>query len=127
MTEFSHNLRRSILNNMIFLQCSIETNVLNFSGKKEDLASSSEDEDSGKGETRTVTTSLSAVLGLIKESAQEDNERARHSAEKQMIGPEDPRMKKIPDTITNPWDNLDTKSKVRFCRSRGNSEWMIND
>ncbi len=76
------------------------------------MASSSEDEDSGKGETRTVTTSLSAVLGLIKESAQEDNERERHSVEKQMIGPEDPRMKKIPDTLTNPWDNLDTKSKA---------------
>ncbi len=76
------------------------------------MASSSEDEDSGKGETRTVTTSLSAVLGLIKESAQEDNERVRHSVEKQMIGPEDPRMKKIPDTLTNPWDNLDTKSKA---------------
>ena len=82
------------------------------------MASSSEDEDSSKGETRTVTTSLSAVLGLIKESAQEDNERVRHSVEKQMIGPEDPRMKKIPDTLTNPWDNLDTKSKASILNNR---------
>ena len=92
-----------------------------FSGKKEDLASSSDDEDSGKGETRTVTTSLSAVLGMIKESASEDTDRTRYSSEPQQIGPQDPResskMSKIPDTITNPWDNLDTKSKVEKLKS----------
>ena len=91
------------------------------SGKKEDLASSSEDEDSGKGETRTVTTSLSAVLGMIKESASEDTDRSRYSSEPPQIGPQDPRdkskMSKIPDTITNPWDNLDTKSKVEKLKS----------
>eukprot|EP00088_Acartia_fossae_P005675 TRINITY_DN1255_c0_g2_i2.p1 TRINITY_DN1255_c0_g2~~TRINITY_DN1255_c0_g2_i2.p1 ORF type:complete len:1840 (-),score=597.38 TRINITY_DN1255_c0_g2_i2:454-5973(-) len=86
-----------------------------YSGKKDDLASSSEEEGDGGKETRMVSTSLSAVLGRIKENVTEEMSQNKQRE----IGPtgaERP-LANIPDTISNPWNTMDTKQKVEKLKS----------
>ena len=104
-----------------------------FSGKKEDIHS--DDDDAGhRGpvkETRTVNTSLSAVLGMLKEEntsggldvpAGGDSGGADYSDPLNRVletegAPRSQAFPDVPDSIANPWGAMDTKVKSSHFKS----------
>lgn len=96
-----------------------------FSGKKEDIRSSEdegeeeEEAESTARETRTVNTSLSAILGRIKESVGEEMNPDSDPLNRVLETQHQPRpaFPEIPDTIDNHWGSMDTQIKADHLKS----------
>ena len=107
---------------------SIKCFIAYFSGKKDDIKSSDDEEgeddndrSSSGRETRTVNTSLSAILGRIKESAGEemnpDSDPLNRVLETPNYNVKKPGLAEIPDTIHNHWDTMDTQIRADHLKS----------
>jgi len=97
-----------------------------FSGKKDDIQSSDEEGDGAQSkETRTVNTSLSSILGRIKEESaasagREDVDPNSDPLNRVLETQNDIRAQAfpdVPDTILNPWGAMDTKVKANHYKS----------
>jgi len=128
-TEMIEKANKGILNSAIngpklvkmCVRC-IKCFIAYFSGNKEDLASSEDEDGEVKdgGETRTVNTSLSAILGRIKETAGDDHDQSAYSDPLSRVlttEPSRPIMPEIPDTIENHWGSMDTQVKADNLKS----------